>query len=206
MMVVSPIVSVMVVVAAVVSITRFSKLGKVSGKTMLSIIEHVVPKAAATICMGTCASYGGVQKAAPNPSQAVSVSEALGGITTVNIPGCPPNPINFVGAVVYYLTNNGGIPPLDSYNRPELFYGEAVHDNCPRLEKFENGEFATSFASEEAKNGACLYELGCKGPDTFNNCPKVLFNDTTFPIIAGHPCIGCSEPDFWDNMSPFYEM
>ncbi|MFH1581975.1 MAG: hypothetical protein ABIC39_07940, partial [Pseudomonadota bacterium] len=25
------------------------------------------------------------------------------------------------------------------------------------------------------------------------------------PVEAGHPCIGCSEPDFWDKMSPFYE-
>jgi [NiFe] hydrogenase small subunit len=21
---------------------------------------------------------------------------------------------------------------------------------------------------------------------------------------AGHPCIGCSEPNFWDTMTPFY--
>jgi len=24
-------------------------------------------------------------------------------------------------------------------------------------------------------------------------------------VQAGHPCIGCSQPDFWDKMTPFYE-
>jgi len=109
-----------------------------------------------------------------------------------------------VGTLVYYLTK--GLPELDEHNRPKLFYGETVHDNCPRLKHFDAGEFAPSFGSEEAKKGWCLYELGCKGPNTFNNCPKVLFNQTNFPIDAGHPCIGCSEPDFWDTMTPFYEQ
>jgi hydrogenase small subunit len=27
---------------------------------------------------------------------------------------------------------------------------------------------------------------------------------TNFPIGAGHPCIGCTERNFWDTMSPFY--
>jgi [NiFe] hydrogenase small subunit len=28
---------------------------------------------------------------------------------------------------------------------------------------------------------------------------------TSWPVEAGHPCIGCSEPKFWDNFTPFYE-
>ncbi|SKA70963.1 hydrogenase small subunit [Desulfobaculum bizertense] len=177
--------------------------GKVGGKTMLSILEDVYPKAKATICIGSCSAYGGVQKAAPNPTGAKGCSEALGGAPMINVPGCPPNPMSFIGTVVYYLTK--GMPELDEYGRPTLFYGETVHENCPRLKYFEEGLFAPSFDSEEAKKGYCLYELGCKGPDTYNNCPKVLFNQVSFPIQAGHPCIGCSEPDFWDEMSPFYE-
>lgn len=178
--------------------------GKVGGKSMLDICKEIVPKAKATICIGTCACYGGVQAAAPNPSKAMGVSKALGGITTVNLPGCPTNPYNFVGTVVHYLTK--GIPELDSDGRPNIFYGESVHDNCPRRDHFDADEFAPSFSSEEAKKGYCLYELGCKGPDTYNNCPKVKFNQTNWPVEAGHPCIGCSEPDFWDAMSPFYEQ
>lgn len=177
--------------------------GKVGGHTMLSMVQKYVPKAIATICIGTCSCYGGVQAAKPNPTGAMGVSEALGGFKTVNIPGCPPNPINFVGAVVHFLTK--GVPELDKLGRPKVFFGETVHDQCPRLKHFDAGEFAPSFGSDEAKKGWCLYNLGCKGPNTYNNCPKVLFNQVTFPIQAGHPCIGCSEPNFWDSMSPFYE-
>lgn len=180
--------------------------GKIANKTMLDMAREIVPKAKAVICLGTCAAYGGVQKAEPNPTKAMGVNELLGemGVNAINVPGCPPNPINFVGTVVYYLTK--GLPELDGNNRPVPFFGALVHDHCPRLKHFEAGEFAPSFDSEEAKKGYCLYELGCKGPQTYNNCPTVLFNQTNWPVQAGHPCIGCSEPDFWDAMSPFYEM
>lgn len=180
--------------------------GKIAGKTMLEMCSEIAPKAQAVIAIGNCACFGGVQAAAPNPTAAKGVMDALGplGVTPINIAGCPPNPINFVGTVVHYLTK--GLPELDGLNRPVLFYGETVHDNCPRIKHFEAGEFAPSFGSEEAKKGYCLYELGCKGPMTYNNCPKVLFNQTNWPVQAGHPCIGCSEPNFWDQNSPFYEM
>lgn len=177
--------------------------GMVSGHPMMKTTKEIAAKAKGVICIGTCSSYGGVQKAAPNPSKAMGVKEYTG-VTTINIPGCPPNPINFVGAVVHVLTK--GIPELDGEGRPTMFYGETIHDNCPRLPHFDASEFAPSFDSEEAKKGWCLYELGCKGPVTSNNCPKVLFNQTIWPVQAGHPCIGCSEPDFWDSMSPFYEQ
>ncbi|HDM08950.1 MAG: hydrogenase small subunit [Deltaproteobacteria bacterium] len=177
--------------------------GKIGGKTFLEIAKEVCPKAAAVICMGTCACYGGVQAAAPNPGGYKGVGDALG-IKTVNIPGCPPNPINFVGTVVNYLLL-GKLPELDDLGRPLFAYGKTIHDQCPRRSHYENDEFVEEFGSEEAKMGYCLYKMGCKGPDTYNNCPIAKFNDgTSFPIEAGHPCIGCSEPDFWDKMSPFF--
>ena len=62
------------------------------------------------------------------------------------------------------------------------------------------------FGSEEAALGYCMYKMGCRGPETYNNCPVAKFNDgTSWPVEAGHPCIGCSQPDFWDKMSPFYQ-
>jgi len=179
--------------------------GKVAGKTMFDLCKEIAPQATAVIAMGTCANFGGVQAAAPNPTGAKGVNDALQkfGVKAINIAGCPPNPFNFVGTVVHLLTK--GMPELDDFNRPLMFYGETVHDNCPRLKHFEAGEFASSFDSEEARKGWCLYELGCKGPYTYNNCPKVKFNQTNWPVEAGHPCIGCSEPNFWDDMAPFYE-
>ncbi len=178
--------------------------GKVGGRTFLDIAKDVVPKALATICMGTCSSYGGVQAAKPNPGGYVGVGEALG-IKTLNLPGCPTNPINLVGTIVNYLLL-GKLPALDDLGRPLFAYGKTIHDQCPRRSHFEQDEFVEEFGSEEAAMGYCLYKLGCRGPETYNNCPIVKFNDgTSWPVEAGHPCIGCSEPDFWDKMSPFYE-
>jgi len=177
--------------------------GKIGGRTFLEIAKDVCPKAAAVICLGTCSSYGGVQAASPNPGGYKGVGEALG-IKTVNIPGCPPNPVNLIGSVVNFLLL-GKLPELDSLGRPLFAYGKTIHDQCPRRSHYENDEFVEEFGSEEAKMGYCLYKMGCKGPDTYNNCPTVKFNDgTNFPIQAGHPCIGCSEPNFWDKMAPFF--
>ncbi len=178
--------------------------GMVGGKTFLQIAKEVCPKAAAVIAIGTCASFGGIPAAKPNPGGYKGVGEAIG-IKTLNIPGCPPNPVNFVGTIVNYLLL-GKLPDLDQKGRPKFAYGQTVHDQCPRRSHFENNEFVLEFGSQEAQLGYCLYKMGCKGPDTYNNCPIAKYNDgTSWPVQAGHPCLGCSEPDFWDKMTPFYQ-
>ncbi len=166
--------------------------GMINGRTMLSIAEEICPKAKAIICCGTCASYGGLPAAAPNPTGAKGLKSALPSLTVpvVNVPGCPPNPINVVGVVADYLLN-GTLPGLDSVGRPLFAYGRTVHSLCP----YESG----------VQEHRCLEDQGCKGKRCHNNCPSIKFNDaTSFPMQAGHPCIGCSEPNFWDTMSPFY--
>jgi [NiFe] hydrogenase small subunit len=178
--------------------------GRIAGKTFLEIAQEVVPKAAAVIAIGNCAAFGGIQAAKPNPGGYKGVSDALK-VQPVNLPGCPYNPINLVGTVVNYILM-GNIPALDALGRPLFAYGKTVHDQCPRRSHFELGEFVTEFGSPEAALGYCLYEMGCKGPETYNNCPVAKFNDgTNWPVEAGHPCIGCSEPGFWDSMTPFFE-
>ena len=181
------------------------KYGYISGKTMYDICKGILPKAKAVVSMGTCACYGGVQAAKPNPTAAKGVNDAFGdlGVKAINIAGCPPNPLNLVGTLVAFL--KGQKIELDENGRPLMFYGQSVHDLCERRKHFDAGEFAPSFNSEEARKGWCLYEVGCKGPQTYNNCPKALFNQTNWPVGAGHPCIGCSEPGFWDEMTPFYQ-
>jgi [NiFe] hydrogenase small subunit len=178
--------------------------GKIGGRTFLEIAKEVCPKAAGVICIGACSSFGNIPAAHPNPGGYKSVGEALG-MKTVNIAGCPPNPVNFVGTVVNYLLL-GKLPALDNIGRPLFAYGKTIHDQCPRRAHFENEEYVEQFGSEEAAMGYCLYKVGCRGPETYNNCPVAKFNDgTSWPIEAGHPCIGCSEPAFWDNFTPFYE-
>jgi len=188
--------------------------GMVGGRTMLDICKSVVPGALATIAYGTCATYGGVQAAKPNPTDAKGLAEVFPKATIINVPGCPPNPANLVATVVAAINtvvNKKPLPKLDDVKRPIFAYGETVHDHCQRLPHFEKDEYASSFDSPEAKKGWCLFKLGCKGPYTYNNCPTKKFNPldkgvgVNWPVEAGHPCIGCSEPQFWDTMSPFYE-
>lgn len=178
--------------------------GKIAGRSFLEIAEEVVPQSAAAIAIGSCASWGGIQAAKPNPGGYMGLGKALNK-KVINIPGCPPNPINLVGTIVNYLLL-GKLPELDGQGRPLFAYGKTIHDQCPRRSHFENEEFVEAFGSQEAEYGFCLYKMGCRGPETYNNCPVAKFNDgTSWPVEAGHPCIGCSEPDFWDTMSPFYE-
>jgi [NiFe] hydrogenase small subunit len=179
------------------------KYGYVGGHTMFDICQRTLPKAKAVVCMGTCAAYGGVQAAKPNPTEAKGIAECFPAIKPINIAGCPPNPLNLAGALVAFL--QGQEIRLDELGRPVMFFGQNVHELCERRKFFDEGKFASSFNSREAREGWCLYDIGCKGPQTYNNCPKVLFNETNWPVRAGHPCIGCSEPGFWDSMSPFYQ-
>ncbi len=184
--------------------TGYENYGMVGGRTFMQIAKDVCPRAAAVVCIGTCAAFGGIQAASPNPGGYKGVGDALG-MKTVNLPGCPTNPVNFVGTVVNYLLM-GSLPVLDNLGRPLFAYGKTVHDQCPRRSHFENSEFVEVFGSEEAKMGYCLYKVGCKGPNTYNNCPIAKFHGgTSWPIQAGHPCMGCSEPNFWDTMTPFYK-
>ena len=192
------------VVEGAIATAHAGGYGKLGGRTFLEIAKDVCPKAAAVIAIGACATYGGIPSAKPNPGGYKSVSDAIG-IKTVNIAGCPPNPVNFVGTVVNYLLL-GKLPELDDLGRPLFAYGKSIHDQCPRRSHFENEEFVEEFGSEEAAMGYCLYKMGCRGPETYNNCPIAKFNDgTSWPVQAGAPCIGCSEPGFWDNFTPFYE-
>jgi [NiFe] hydrogenase small subunit len=177
--------------------------GKIGGRPFLEIAKEVCPKALAVICLGACACFGGIQAAKPNPGGYKGVEDAIG-IKTIKISGCPPNPVNLVGTIVNYLLL-GKLPALDELGRPLFAYGKSIHDQSPRRSHFENDEFVEEFGSVEATMGYCLYKMGCKGPETYNNCPVVKFHGgTSWPIQAGHPCIGCSEPGFWDEMTPFY--
>lgn len=177
--------------------------GKIGGRTFLEIAKEVCPQALAVVSLGTCACFGGIQAAKPNPGGYKGVGEALG-IKPVHISGCPPNPVNLVGTIVNYLLL-GKLPALDDLGRPLFGYGNSIHDLCPRRSHFESNNFVLEFGSVEARMGYCLYKLGCKGPETYNNCPTAKFHGgTSWPIQAGHPCIGCSEPNFWDEMTPFY--
>ena len=170
-----------------------------AGETFQDHLIRLSKDAAAVVAVGTCATFGGVPAAAPNPTKAVGVMDLVRGKPVVNIPACPANPANMVGVVLHYVLT-GQVPELDSLLRPKFAFGYRIHDNCERRAHFDAGEFVEEWGDEGANHNWCLYKVGCKGPMTFNNCSIIRYNEgTNWPIGAGHGCIGCSEPDFWDK-------
>lgn len=174
------------------------------GTTGAAHARAAADAAAAIFAIGTCSSFGGIQAAGPNPTNAQPMSK-ITKKPVINVPGCPPSEKNIAGQVLHYVLF-GALPALDVYNRPKWSYGIRIHDLCERRGRFDAGEFVQQFGDEGAKKGYCLYKVGCKGPYTFNNCSIERFNQhTSWPVQAGHGCIGCSEPDFWDTMGTFHE-
>jgi len=176
----------------------------IGGRTAKVILEEAGAGAAAVIAVGACAHWGSVQAARPNPTGVVGVGDIIKDKPVVNIAGCPPIADVVTATIVHYLTF-GRVPELDHDNRPLFAYGARIHDQCPRRANFDAGQFVEEFDDDAARKGWCLYHVGCKGPATFSPCPIFMWNTrTSWPIGAGHPCIGCTERNFWDSMSPFY--
>lgn len=175
----------------------------IGGKPFVERLKSVAANAKAVIAWGACASWGCVQAAKPNPTQAVPIDKVITDKPIIKVPGCPPIAEVMTGVISYILTFDR-LPELDSRGRPAMFYGQRIHDKCYRRPHFDAGEFVQSWDDEGARKGYCLYKMGCKGPTTYNACSTVRWNGgVSFPIQSGHGCIGCSEDNFWDN-GPFY--
>lgn len=176
----------------------------VGGKPFVEQLKHAAAGAKAVIAWGSCASWGCVQAARPNPTQAVPVHKVITDKPVIKVPGCPPIAEVMTGVITYMLTFDA-LPELDRQGRPKMFYGQRIHDKCYRRPHFDAGQFVESFDDEGARKGYCLYKVGCKGPTTYNACSTTGWNEgVSFPIRSGHGCLGCSEDGFWDNGS-FYE-
>ncbi len=186
----------------------YGSIGEDDGReiSMLDRVASLASDALAVVALGTCAAFGGIAAGEPNPAGCIGVGELFrrNNISTplINIPGCPPHPDWFVGTLARVLLL--GLPKpdeLDEHKRPRAFYGQLIHENCPRRAYFEEGKFAKKFGDP-----GCLNELGCKGPVTYADCPLRLWNGgVNWCIGSGSPCIGCVEPGFPDLLAPFYE-
>jgi len=177
---------------------------RIGGKTALELANTVAAKAGAIIAIGSCASWGGVPSADPNPTGATGAPEVLKGKTVVTIPGCPANPYNLLGVVLQFATF-GTLPALDELGRPKFAYGRTIHEHCPRRAHFDAGRFARQFGDEAHRQGNCLYMLDCKGPATHANCSVAHFCEVVdaWPIGIGAPCFGCTEQKLAFRMPAF---
>jgi len=176
----------------------------IGGRSNVDLLREAADGALAVIATGNCAAFGGLPGARPNPTGACGVSEIVKDKPVVNIPGCPAIPEVTTGTIAYVLVT-GGLPKTDGLLRPVTFYSHTIHDHCLRRPFYEAGKFAESFDAKGAREGWCLYKLGCKGPTTYNACSSLKWmQGLSFPVQSGHPCLGCSEPRFWDG-GGFYE-
>ena len=174
------------------------------GKPFVEKLKHVAKDAKAVIAWGSCASWGCVQAAKPNPTTAVPINKVITDKPIIKVPGCPPIAEVMTGVLTYILTF-GKLPELDRVGRPKMFYGQRLHDKCYRRPFFDGGQFVEQWDDDGAKKGWCLYKMGCRGPSTYNSCSTMRWNNgVSWPIGSGHGCIGCSEASFWDN-GPFYK-
>jgi hydrogenase small subunit len=185
--------------------------GEMRSVTIEEWIARMAPGAAASIAIGTCATWGGIPSAEGNPTGAMSLMDFLGkdyrsalGVPVVNVPGCAPVGDNFtetVAAILYFLQGFGPLPEFDELGRPAWLFGETVHRHCVRGAYYEEGTYAEDFGDPE-----CLVEIGCWGPVV--NCnitSRGAINHVGGCMNAGGACIGCTMPGFPDKFTPFYK-
>lgn len=177
---------------------RFCMVG---GRPFKEIVEEAAGKASAIIAVGACATYGGIPAA--GPTEGMGLSKALPGKTILNLSTCPVHTDHLVGTILYFLAT-GRVPALDEVGRPKMYFGQSIHDNCRRRSYFDEGTFLQDWNDPNQKDW-CLYEKGCKGPDTYSDCSIRRWNDgTNFCIDCGAGCQSCAEPDFYAAMTPLY--
>lgn len=177
---------------------KYNIIANYKGKriTALEAVLLAGEKAKYIIAAGICASFGGISKAYPNPSGSKSVSEVLKK-DVINLPGCPCHPDWVIGVLSHII--NFGMPQVDEFNRPVMFYSSTIHDNCTRRGYFDKKIFAKKLGEE-----GCMFKLGCRGPITKADCPRRKWNGyVNWPIGNNSPCIGCAHPNFPDKMEPF---
>jgi hydrogenase small subunit len=167
---------------------------KLAGRPALQVLADIGAQAAAIVAIGSCASWGGIPSADPDPTGAVGVADLLPHKSIVNIPGCPPNPYTLLGVILQYAAD-GTLPETDEQRRPKFAFDRDIHEHCPRRAHFDAGHFVKQYGDKGHREGWCLYEMGCKGPDTHAGCSTRHFNDIpdAWPIGIGAPCIGCTE-------------
>ncbi len=192
--------------------------------TFQQAVQEMSARALAVVCVGTCASFGGIPASgvlpgSTNPTGIRSVRQ-LTGRQTINISGCPANPDWVCWAIVQLLlvlNGTGSMPELDADGRPVALYATnlagapatpMIHDKCPR-NLLVNPAAPTAAAGFEDCDGRCLEDLGCRGPFTKSRCdgcwnakasdpadPPVARWRSNWCIGVNAPCHGCVEKTF----------
>ncbi len=177
---------------------RFCTVG---GKPFEKSVVECAEKAGAIVALGACATYGGIPGA--TPSRGMGVGQVVKDKPVINLPMCPAHHDHLVQTLVYHLENEKA-PPLDDHGRPKMFYAKTVHDQCERKKHYDEGNYLQDW-NDPKQAEWCLAEKGCKGVETYSDCPTRKYNGgVNYCIECGSPCQGCAEPTFYEKHSPLY--
>lgn len=109
----------------------------------------------------------------------------------LKIPGEPAQFFHLLGVLNHLILY--GLPELDEFRRPSMFFSNVICESCRYRKDFEAG----NFLDYPGQRPGCLYQQGCKGPYTKNSCSVQGFNQKSgWCVEAGSPCTGCSEPSY----------
>jgi hydrogenase small subunit len=154
--------------------------------TMAGATLWLAQNADAVVCLGTCASYGGIPACTGSVTGAKSGWEWINDINELdkviaNVPGCPPHPDWFVHTVGAYLLDvvaGWGLgtflklnTDLDHKGRPKLTSTAIYHENadyffcqdCPRVDEEVATKLCKAKRSAAHPKGLCMKDVGCVG-------------------------------------------
>jgi hydrogenase small subunit len=103
---------------------------RILGRAKRDVIRELAGHADFVLAMGTCASFGGIPAAAPNPTEATGLQLTQGspggllppewrsraGLPVINLAGCPVDADTMIET--QRAVAAGTIPQLDAFNRP----------------------------------------------------------------------------------------
>lgn len=180
------------------------------GEAKALIVEELAVRAGVVIAVGTCACFGGIGKLGEVDATGLQFHHLqpgglLGehyrsgrGWPVINLPGCPVHPTvvkDMLSAVC-----EDRLPPLNSVQAPEDWFGVLVHQGCTRNEYHEYRVEEENFGEK----GCLFFHMGCHGPLVTGPCNKLLWNRRSSKTRAGVPCFGCTDPDFPPSY-PFFQ-
>jgi hydrogenase small subunit len=181
------------------------------GQPKINLVRRLANQARYVVAMGTCAAFGGVHAAPPNPTDCTGLQYLKGepggllghkwrsrsGLPVINLAGCPVHP-NSITQCLAMLAQEMPLA-LDALNRPQVFFSSMVHQGCTRNEYHEYDIEDTRLGGR----GCLFFNLGCQGPLTQAPCNTELWNGQSSKTRAGVPCFGCTAPNFPKDQNLF---
>jgi hydrogenase small subunit len=161
----------------------------IGGKPFIEKLKHVAKDAKAIIAWGSCASWGCVQAAKPNPTQATPIDKVITDKPIIKVPGCPPIAEVMTGVITYMLTfdkhsRTGPPGPAEDVLQP-AHPRQVLPPPALRRRPVRRG-----LGRRVRRKGYCLYKVGCKGPTTYNACSTV--RGTRAPASRSRPATAAS--------------